>query len=159
MQEIFNQYASLIVFIHVLSAIVWIGGMIAIRVTVHPSLQTIESPQIKLGKTLEIMKRLLNMVIPMIIALIVTAVLLAIGEGLKETELYTIVLIKEGIWTLMTIIFIFIFIKRHQAEKLFKQRDFAQAKKQVKYIPNILLPINIILGLTALYLGVALRGF
>ena len=159
MQEIFNQYASLIVFIHVLSAIVWIGGMIAIRVTVHPSLQTIESPQIKLGKTLEIMKRLLNMVIPMIIALIVTAVLLAIGEGLKETELYTIVLIKEGIWTLMTIIFIFIYIKRHQAEKLFKQRDFAQAKEQVKYIPNILLPINIILGLTALYLGVALRGF
>ncbi len=159
MQEIFNQYASLIVFIHVLSAIVWIGGMIAIRVTVHPSLQTIESPQIKLGKTLEIMKRLLNMVIPMIIALIVTAVLLAIGEGLKETELYTIVLIKEGIWTLMTIIFIFIYIKRHQAEKLFKQREFAQAKEQVKYIPNILLPINIILGLTALYLGVALRGF
>jgi len=159
MQEIFNQYATLIVFIHVLSAIVWIGGMIAIRVTVHPSLQTIESPQIKLGKTLEIMKRLLNMVIPMIIALIITAVLLSVGEGLKETELYTTVLIKEGIWTLMTIIFTFIYIKRHQAEKLFKQRDFAEAKEKLKHIPNLLLPINILLGLTALYLGVELRGF
>ena len=159
MQEIFNQYAALIVFIHVLSAIVWVGGMIAIRLTVHPSLQTIESPQIKLGKTLEIMKRLLNMVIPMIIALIITAVLLAIGEGLKETELYPTVLLKEGIWTVMTIIFIIIYIKRHQAEKLFKQRDFAEAKDKIKLIPNLLLPINILLGLVALYLGVLLRGF
>ncbi len=159
MLEIFEQYASIIVFIHVLSAIVWVGGMIAIRLTVHPTLQTIESPQIKLGKTLEIMKRLLNMVIPMIIALIVTAVLLAIGEGLKETELYPIVLLKEGIWTVMTIIFTFIYIKRHQAERLFKQRDFEEAKESVKLIPNLLLPINIILGLVALYLGVLLRGF
>ena len=159
MQEIFNQYAALIVFIHVLSAIVWIGGMIAIRVTVHPSLQTIESPQIKLGKTLEIMKRLLNMVIPMIIALIITAVLLAIGEGLKETQLYSVVLLKEGIWVLMTIIFTIIYIKRHQAERLFNQRDFAEAKKRVKLIPNLLLPINISLGLIALYLGIVLRGF
>ena len=159
MQEIFNQYAIFIVFIHVLSAIVWVGGMIAIRVTVHPSLQTIETPQIKLGKTLEIMKRLLNMVIPMIIALIITAILLAIGEGLKETQLYPVVLLKEGIWVIMTIIFTIIYVKRHQAEKLFKQRDFAEAKKRVKLIPNLLLPINISLGLIALYLGIVLRGF
>ena len=159
MIEFFNQYASFIVFIHVLSAIVWVGGMIAIRLTVHPSLQTIESPQIKLSKTLEIMKRLLNLVIPMIIALIITAVLLAIGEGLKETELYPIVLVKEGIWTIMTIIFIAIYIKRNQSENLFRQRDFAGAKEALKLIPNLLLPINISLGLIALYLGVTLRGF
>ncbi len=159
MIEFFNQYAPFIVFIHVLSAIVWIGGMIAIRLTVHPSLQTIENPQIKLGKTLEIMKRLLNLVIPMIIALIITAVLLIIGEGLKETELYSIVLVKEGIWIVMTIIFTIIYIKRYQAEKLFKQKEFASAKESLKLIPNTLLPINISLGLIALYLGVTLRGF
>ncbi len=159
MQEIFDQYASFIVFIHVLSAIVWVGGMIAIRLTVHPSLQTIESPEIKLGKTLEIMKRLLNMVIPMIIALIITAVILAIGEGFKGTPLYSIVIVKEAIWTIMTIIFTVIYIKRHQAEKLFEQRDFTEAKERVKLIPNLLLPINISLGLIALYLGITLRGF
>ena len=159
MQEFFNQYATLIVFIHVLSAMVWVGGMIAIRLTVHPSLQTIENPQIKLGKTLEIMKRLLNMVIPMIVALIITAVLLVIGEGLKETQLYPTVLFKEGIWTVMTLIFIVIYLKRHQAEKLFEQKKFLEAKERVKLIPNLLLPINIALGLVALYSGVLLRGF
>jgi len=159
MIEFFNQYASFIVFIHVLSAIVWVGGMIAIRLTVHPSLQMIESSQIKIEKTLDIMKRLLNLVIPMIIALIITAVLLAIGEGLKETELYPIVLVKEGIWIAMTIIFIAIYIKHNQSEKLFIQREFAEAKESLKLIPNLLLPINISLGLIALYLGVTLRGF
>ncbi len=159
MQEIFDQYASFIVFIHVLSAIVWVGGMIAIRLTVHPSLQTIESPEIKLGKTLEIMKRLLNMVIPMVIALIITAVILAIGEGFEGTPLYSIVIVKEVIWTLMTTIFIVIYIKRIQGEKLFKQKEFAKAKDSIKLIPNLLLPINISLGLIALYLGITLRGF
>ena len=159
MQEIFDQYASFIVFIHVLSAIVWVGGMIAIRLTVHPSLQTIESPEVKLGKTLEIMKRLLNMVIPMIIALIVTAVILAIGEGFEGTPLYSIVIVKEVIWTLMTVIFIVIYIKRTKAQKLFNQKEFAKAKENLKLIPNLLLPINISLGLIALYLGITLRGF
>ena len=159
MQEIFDQYASFIVFIHVLSAIVWVGGMIAIRLTVHPSLQTIESPEVKLGKTLEIMKRLLNMVIPMIIALIITAVILAIGEGFEGTPLYSIVIVKEVIWTLMTVIFIVIYIKRTKAQKLFNQKEFAKAKENLKLIPNLLLPINISLGLIALYLGITLRGF
>ena len=159
MQDIFNQYAPFIVFIHVLSAIVWVGGMIAIRLTVHPSLQTIESPQIKLGKTLEIMKRLLDMVIPMIIALIVTAIILAISEGFEGTPLYSIVIVKEVIWILMTTIFIVIYIKRIQAEKFFKQKEFAKAKDSLKLIPNLLLPINISLGLVALYLGITLRGF
>lgn len=159
MQDIFDQYAPFIVFIHVLSAIVWVGGMIAIRLTVHPSLQTIESSQIKLEKTLEIMKRLLNMVIPMVIALIITAVILAMGEGFEGTPLYSIVIVKEVIWTLMTTIFIIIYLKRSQAEKFFKQREFAKAKESLKLIPNLLLPLNISLGLVALYLGITLRGF
>jgi len=159
MQEFFNQYATFIVFIHVLSAIVWVGGMIAIRLTVHPSLQNIESPEIKLGKTLEIMKRLLNMVIPMIVALIITAVILAIAEGFEGTPLYSIVIVKEVIWTLMTTVFIVIYIKRIQSEKFFNQKEFAKAKESLKLIPNLLLPINISLGLIALYLGITLRGF
>ena len=39
MTELFNNYGHLIVFLHVLSAFVWVGGMIAIRVAVHPVIQ------------------------------------------------------------------------------------------------------------------------
>jgi len=159
MTELFNNYSALIVFLHVFSAIVWIGGMIGIRMTVHPSMQSIDDPKIKLGKTLEIMKRLLNMVIPMIIILLVTAIIMAIGFGFKGTELYTMVLIKEAIWTIMGVIFIVIYVKRNRAEKLFNKGEFGGAKEKIKLIPNLLLPINIGLGLIALYFGIVLRGF
>jgi uncharacterized membrane protein len=64
MVNIFTEYSSIIVFLHVLSAVVWVGGMIAIRGAVHPSLQSIDDPKIKLGKTLQIVGRLFHLVIP-----------------------------------------------------------------------------------------------
>jgi len=38
------------------------------------------------------------------------------------------------------------------------KKNKAEAKQQVSNIPNLLLPINILLGIVALYFGVVLRG-
>ncbi|NQY94156.1 MAG: hypothetical protein HRT43_08340, partial [Campylobacteraceae bacterium] len=64
MKELFLQAPALIVFLHVLSAVVWIGGMIAIRFAIHYSMQNIQEPQIKLGRTLENLQRFFNIVLP-----------------------------------------------------------------------------------------------
>jgi len=61
---IFADYAFFIVFLHVLSAFVWVGGMIAIRGAVHPSLQHIDDPKVRIARTLEIMHRLFMIVLP-----------------------------------------------------------------------------------------------
>jgi uncharacterized membrane protein len=53
LSEFFNNFSTLIIFLHVLSAIIWIGGMIVIRFAVHYSMQAIEEPKIKLGRTLK----------------------------------------------------------------------------------------------------------
>ena len=42
----FADNAFFVVFFHVLSAFVWVGGMIAIRGAVHPSLQHIDDPKV-----------------------------------------------------------------------------------------------------------------
>jgi uncharacterized membrane protein len=144
------------VFLHVISAIVWVGGMIAIRIAVHPIMQSIENPAIKLGKTIEIIGRLFNLVIPFIILLLVTAVIMALT--LKGSSLYKTVLIKEAIWVVMVINFTFMYTRRHKASKLFVRGDMASAKALIALFPNVLLPINIALGLVALYLGITLRG-
>ena len=47
--DFFKNYSSIIVFLHVISAVVWLGGMIAIRFAVHYSIQNIEDPKIKLA--------------------------------------------------------------------------------------------------------------
>ena len=154
------MYGHLTVFLHVLSAFVWVGGMIAIRFAVHPALASIADPSIKLGKTLEITGRLFHLVIPFILTLLVTGVMMVLqrsGHDVGNANRY-LFFAKEGIWTLMTINFVYMYLRRRSAWKLFAEGELPKAKEQVRHIPNLLLPLNILLGMMALYLGISLRG-
>ena len=133
--------------------------MIAIRFAVHYSIQNIEDPKVKLGRTLENLKRFFNIVIPTIITLLITAIIMIVALGFKGTALYNIVIVKEIIWTIMLIIFITIYMKRNKAQKAFDSGDFANTKKQLIPIATYFIPINIVLGLVAIFLGITLRGF
>ena len=159
MKELFLISPSLIIFLHVLSAIVWIGGMIAIRFAVHFSMQHIDEPKIKLSRTLDNLKNFFNLVIPSIIVLLITALLLVLGIDFKGTPLNKFVHIKEAIWLIMTIVFIIVYIKRNKAQKAFEQDIFPEVKAQLEPIAKIYIPLNILLGLFALYFGVTLRGY
>ena len=173
MAEFFGAYAHEIIFLHVLSALVWVGGMIAIRLAVHPALQSIEDPKVRLGRTLAITGKFFNIVILFIMLLIVTAVIMAVGIGFRTAAVdasgniiseaayatYNLVHIKEGIWMLMTINFGWMYLKRRKAQKLFDEGSLPEAKESVALIPKLLLPINILLGIAALWLGITLRGF
>ena len=68
------------------------------------------------------------MVIPSIIILLITAIIMILSLGFKETELYKFVIAKEVIWTIMTIIFIVIYIKEIKHKKAFDNGDFTTAK-------------------------------
>ena len=159
MSELFANYANFILFVHVFSALFWVGGMLAIRLAVHPPLQHIEDPKVRLARTLEILKYFFSYVVFMIILLLASAIIMAVGLGFKGTPLYSVVLVKEGIWTIMTIVFTIIYIRRNQAEKLFISGDLAGAKQKLSPIATYLIPLNIALGIAALYFGGTLRGF
>lgn len=159
MIDLFKNYSSIIVFLHVTSAVIWVGGMIAIRFAVHYSIQNIEDPKIKLARTLELLKRFFNMVIPAILTLLITAIIMIIALGFKGTELYNVVVIKEIIWSIMTLIFITIYIRRIKAQKAFDNNDFLNAKNNLLPIATYFIPVNIVLGLVAIFLGITLRGF
>jgi uncharacterized membrane protein len=158
MEALFNEYSEIIVFLHIFSAVVWVGGMIAIRFAVHYSMQEVTDPKIKIGRTLESLRRFFNMVIPSIILLLVTAIIMIIALNLKESPLHHIAILKESIWTIMALVFIVIFTKRKQAQRAFDEGNFLLAKAKLLPIAVYLIPINIILGLAAIFLGVILRG-
>lgn len=159
MKELFLISPSLILFLHVLSAIVWIGGMIAVRFAIHHSMQNIAEPRIKLERTLENLQRFFNIVLPFIIILLITALLLVFGIGFKDTPLNKFIHVKESVWLVMTIIFIIVYIKRNQAQKAFEGGDMVTTKAKLMPIAQYFIPINILLGVLAVYLGVILRGF
>ena len=133
--------------------------MIVIRFAVHYSMQNIEEPKIRLARTLENLKRFFSMVIPSIIILLITALIMILALDFKETQLNKFIVIKELIWSLMTLIFIFIYIKRNKAQKAFDVGDFLSAKNHLIILAKYLIPINIVLGLFAVIFGIILRGY
>ncbi len=174
MTDFFVNNAQFIVFVHVLSAFVWVGGMIAMRVAVHPVIfrggvtakQMLQSdvmdsmlkPQQRLGITLQSMGRLFNLVMPFILFLFATGLIMAIATGGHKGALKTLFLSKEIIWTIMAVNYSYMYIRRAKAWKLFEQGEVALAKAKMKWMANVLLPLNIVLGLVALWMGVSLRG-
>ena len=175
MTELFNNYGHLLVFLHVLSAFIWVGGMIAIRVAVHPVISrggvtaaemlqndvmdAMLKPKQRLGITLQITGRLFNLVIPFIVILFATGLIMAIATGGHHGDLKSLFLSKEILWTIMAVNYTYMYIKRAKAWKLFSKGEVALAKAQMSFIPHLLLPLNIVLGIVALWLGVSLRGF
>lgn len=148
-----QNYIHEIVFLHVLGAIIWIGGMIAIRLAVHPTMQSIEDPKIKLGKTLMLVGKFFNIVMPFIALVLLTALALIYISSTSDTHN-----LKFAIWFIMTANFAWMYLKRAKAQKLFDAGNLPQAKATVALIPKLLLPINIVLGIIALWLGIELRG-
>jgi len=174
MGEFFANNGHLLVFLHVLSAIIWVGGMIAMRVAVHPvisrggvtdaqmllsdKIADILEPKQRLGITLQTTGRLFNLVIVFIITLFATGLIMAVATGGHHGALKTLFISKEIIWTMMAVNFTFMYIRRVKAWKLFNQGKIKEAKAKMKWMANVLLPVNIVLGLVALWMGVGLRG-
>ena len=158
MISFFNDNITIIVFLHVLSAVIWVGGMISIRFIVHYAIGQMQDQSIKLSIILTVLNRFFKVVWILLVILIVTAVLMIIGFGFKGTDLASISHIKEGIYTLMVFIFIIAVLKRRKAQVLFNQNDLEKCKNNLLLISTYLIPLNIILGIVSIYLGITLRG-
>jgi len=172
MYEIFADYRTQIVFLHVISAVVWVGGMVAMRFAAHQSIQEIESPMHRIERTAHALKRLFWIVSPFVIILIVTAVIMAVGLGFREAAvdadhnvidetammLYNLVHIKEAIWMIMGANLALMMYLRNKAEKYLKMGDALGARAKLGLIGKYMVPLNIVLGVIAIYLGVFLRN-
>ena len=169
---LFGDYATQIIFLHILSAVVWVGGMVAMRFAAHNSFMHIASPLHRLERISHALKRLFYIVIPFVIILITTAVIMAVALGFREAAvdahhnvinetamaLYNLVHVKEVIWMIMAGNLSVMLYLRSQADKLLHKGDSHGAKTKLTWIGKYLVPLNIILGIIAIYLGVVLRN-
>ena len=158
MSEIFAEYKTIIIFLHVISAVVWVGGMVAMRYAAHPSFMAIESGQEKLERVVHALKRLFIIVFPFTIILVLTAVIMLIGYDLKSTEYARLGYIKESIWILMFVNYLIMIKRRNRASKLLAQGDVAGAKFSMALVGKYMIPANIILGVIAIFLGSTLSS-
>ncbi|MDO9265617.1 MAG: hypothetical protein Q7U00_00905 [Sulfurimonas sp.] len=158
MQEIFLEYKTFIVFLHVISAVVWVGGMIAMRYAAHYSFLEIESPQKRLERIAHALKRLFAIVLPFVIILIVTAIFMIKGYGLSQSDLSPLSHAKEGIWSVMFINLMVMIFRRNRGERFLNEGNMVGAKNQLELIGKVMVPLNIVLGITAIFLGTYLSS-
>lgn len=156
--NLFVEYALLWIFIHVISAIVWIGGMIMMRFAVMPSLALIQDDKIRIAKTISIFQSFFKMVVVAIVLLFISAIMMIIGFGFKGTDLYSVVVVKEAILVIMSIVFSFAYIQINKAEKRFVSGDIESSKKHISKVKFAIL-VNLPLSIVLIILGITLRGF
>ena len=165
------DHKTMIIFLHITSAVIWVGGMISLRYAAHHSFAKLESAQ-RLERTSHALKRLFTMVSPFVIVLIITAVIMAVGLGFRAAAvdevgniidheayaIYNIVHVKEVIWMIMATNLGFMIYLRAKAQKALDASDLEYAKAKLGLIGKYMVPLNIALGLSAIFLGVVLRN-
>lgn len=158
MQEIFLEYKVIIIFLHVLSAVVWVGGMVAMRYAAHQSFLEIESPAKRLERIAHALKRLFSIVVPFVVILFITAIFMVKGYGLSQSSYSSLSYIKEGIWSIMFVNLMVMILRRNRGEKLLNQGNMLGAKQQIELIGKVMVPLNIALGVVAIFLGTYLSS-
>jgi uncharacterized membrane protein len=153
----YGEYHAIVLFLHVMSAVIWVGGMIAMRYAAHHSFQELHEPPERLERTAHALKRLFAIVAPFIVILLVTALMMAAGMHLHKGESATLAFAKEGIWTVMALNYLAMVLRRNRAEAMMAHGNLIGARDKLALIGRFMVPVNILLGIAAIYLGVTLR--
>jgi len=160
MSAFFAEYARIILFVHVLFAVTWVGGMIAIRFALHPSLGLIDDGSKRLELVIAVLDRFFLMVSTAIVFVGITGIIMMLGIGFKSVpNLYVAVHVKTQIWMVMAVVYGVIYYRFTKAKSCFAQGDNENAAKYLAPLAKFLIPTNIFLGLVAIMLGVVLRGY
>lgn len=164
--EIMTDYTNEVIFLHVISAVMWVGGMMAILVitkTAHASV----SDERRLAGRATLIKSYFKFLIPFILLSAITALFMALGykdnaiadDGFiidnQSFEIYKYITLKGSIWGAMVMnMFLMVWIISKAEVDGCKLQKAADCMWLVN---TYLLPINIIMGLVAIYIGVSIR--
>jgi uncharacterized membrane protein len=159
--EFFGSFAKIIVFLHIVSATILIGGLFVLRFVIKPILMTMEDEEDKFQRCLKILDRYAKILLPVMLILISASLMMTIGLGFEYASpiTYTLIHVKEALWLFIAFNFVYMYWKLLGARKAYKKYDYFEVKENIILIVNCLVPLNLILALIAVFVGVTIRGF
>ncbi len=160
MEEFYYNYVSIILPLHVISAVIWIGAMVGYIFASYPAIKQIPNEKLMVRTSIRTLRRLFVLILILSVILVLTGVIIAVGASYadKDPLLATIINTKEALWIFMFFNTVFSFYKILEAKKRCMASDSAAAKDNVRLISNYLIVINIFLGIIAIYFGMMLRS-
>jgi len=164
--QLMTDYTNQIIFLHVLSAIIWVGGMMAILVITKTAHKTVTEERRLIGRA-QLIRSYFRFLSPFIFLSLVTAIVMALGfrdnafdeQGfildLQANDVYKSITMKGSLWIAMVMnMFLMVWIIKKAETNGCSVR---KATDCMYLVNTYLLPLNIIMGLTAVYIGVAIR--
>lgn len=164
--EVMTDYTTEIIFLHVLTAVIWVGGMMAVLVITMRAKASV-SDERRLSGRAKLIKSYFKFLIPFILLMLVSSLFMSLGyrdnayteDGfiidLNSIEMYKFVTMKGSIWSAMVLNMILMVWIISIAEKV----DCKPQKAQdcMWLVNTYLLPANVVMGCIAIYLGVSIR--
>ncbi len=149
-----------IIFSHVLSAIILMGGFITLSVSVSHLVDTENVKEYTLRTVMSIVKRYLYFVAPLFVVLLISAIIMQIGFIYDNSNpiFLTIVHTNNFIWGFMFALYIYIVKKRYDAHKHYEAENFSACKNDLILIVRYLFILEFVLGAIASYFGLILKG-
>lgn len=164
--QIMTDYTNAVIFLHVLSAVIWVGGMMAVLVITKTAHKSVSEERRLTGRA-TLIKSYFSFLIPFIGISVITALFMALGykdnaigeDGFiidfHSMEIYKYITLKGSIWGAMVMnMFLMVWIIS-KAEK--SDCKIQKAADCMWLVNTYLLPINILMGMAAIYIGVSIR--
>lgn len=164
---VMQDYGLFVIFLHVVGASVWVGGMITLWFLTRDAGSPAPIDRRAMSRT-EMYKKFFTFLSPFVVLLLITSIFMALGYkdnaidsngftlDFKNLETYKLINTKGSIWAIMVMNMVFmIWILTKVSCKLCKTKVRADC---MWLVGKYLLPINILLGLVGIFLGVFLRS-
>ncbi|MDM8559138.1 CopD family protein [Candidatus Parabeggiatoa sp. HSG14] len=151
-----NYAIAIAITLHVLSTVVWVGGMFFAHTALRPAATHLLEPPLRLPLMSQIFSRFFPAVWVAIILLWVTGlwVIFSYG-GMSNIKMHIHIML--GLATLMTVLFIYIFFVPYPGIKqAIAQKNFKQAGKNLVSIRQLIYT-NLWLGIITIIVGTAGR--
>ena len=144
--------ASVALILHILSAVVWVGGMFFALLVLRPSTGPLDAT-LRLGLWLRVLDRFFAWVFVAIVVLLLTGfmVIVAVFGGFAGLRLYVNLMMLIGIM-MMLLFFHLYFAPWRRFRAAMAAGDNAAAAVQLNQI-RIIVTINLILGLVTVAIG------
>lgn len=159
--EIFGDFGRIIVFLHVISSALLIGSMFVMRFVIQPVEVDVPDDKIKFNSCMEMMRRYILFLVPVMLVIIITSLFMHIGLGFKSGNPTTYVMVhtKEALWTFIAFNFIYMYFKYLRAKKGLVEENYIEVEENVILMVKYLIPLNLLLAIISVYFGVILRGY
>ncbi|MDD3325056.1 MAG: hypothetical protein PHN38_08080 [Sulfurospirillaceae bacterium] len=159
--EIFGNFSRVIIFLHIASAVLLVGGMFVFRLVVDPAMRIIEDEKARYESYIKMIGRFFIFLVPVMFILVSASVFMNVGLGFRYGDPTTFVMIhtKEAIWSFIAFNFIYMYIKYVKAKNALAKNDYLVVDENIILMTHYLIPLNTVLGFIAIYLGIVVRGY